>query len=62
MDKVDFNVKGYELKLLKMDSDGGLPGLTVERWKNCCIAIIVLDEPDTNLTNSAESPLPKGGG
>lgn len=46
MEKAKFTLKGYECKLLKMNSDGKLPGLTVERWKNCCVAIIVLDEPE----------------
>ena len=46
MQEVNFNIKGYELKLLKTDDAGKLPGLTVQRWKKCAVAIIVLDEPE----------------
>lgn len=43
-----FTIKGYECKLLKMNRQGQLPSLTVERWKNCCIAIICLDAPEVD--------------
>ena len=46
MQEVEFKVKGYELKLLKTNYEGKLPGLTVQRWKECSVAIIVLDEPE----------------
>jgi len=46
MEKAEFKIKGYECKLLKTNSEGRLPGLTVGRWKDCAVAIIVLDEPE----------------
>ena len=46
MKEIDINIKGYELKLLKTNDRGKLPELTVQRWKNCAVAIIVLDEPE----------------
>lgn len=46
MEKAEFKIKGYECKLLKTNDDGRLPSLTVQRWKNCAVAIIVLDEPE----------------
>ena len=48
MQEINFNIKGYELKLLKTNPNGELPRLTVQRWKICCVAIIILDEPEVN--------------
>ena len=46
MRESEFRIKGYECKLLKTDAEGKLPLLTVDRWKNCAIAIVCLDEPE----------------
>jgi hypothetical protein len=46
MQEATFTIKGYECKLLKTNQEGKLPSLTVERWKDCAIAIVCLDEPE----------------
>jgi hypothetical protein len=44
--KSTFTIKGYECKLLKTNARGEMPRITVDRWKDCCIAVICLDEPE----------------
>lgn len=45
MEKVKFEIKGYELKQMEMNAQGGIE-VSFVPWANKRIALILLDEPE----------------